>query len=154
MDTEKRVLETKSEPFFNRTNDDISIKVEDIHYRMYCVVLKQLSPIQKGIQGSHSICEYTREHPHDKSYTWWVNTDKTLVSLNARSVQDIYDIEKTLRKYNVKYAIFREESLDNIPTSISFILDNSIYEYDQEYDIGDERTYMLRKMIESRRLAN
>ena len=27
-------------------------------FKMYCIVLKQLSPIQKGVQAAHAIVEY------------------------------------------------------------------------------------------------
>ena len=153
MNKEENTLETEGK-MIQVNNSETLVDIEDVHYRMYCVVLRQLSPIQKGVQGAHSICEYTSQYLFDGVYRKWARDDKTLVLLNARDVQDIYEIRKVLNTYKVKNAIFKEESLDGIVTSISFIFDNHIYDYTEEYEIGDERTYALRKIIETRKLAN
>ena len=46
---------------------------------MYSLVLRQLSPIQKGVQSAHSIVEYANKFYKSSEYIQCVNVDKTII---------------------------------------------------------------------------
>ena len=47
--------------------------------RMYSFVLRQLNPIQKGVQMTHAVVEYANKYSSDEDYRQWVETDKTQI---------------------------------------------------------------------------
>ena len=66
-------------------------KNEVYEQRMYSLVLRQLNPIQKGVQTTHSVVEYANKYGFDKEYRQWAETDKTLIILDGG-----YEIEKLM----------------------------------------------------------
>jgi len=111
------------------TEDDFFEKVDDERlYRMYCLVLRQLSPMQKGIQAAHSIVEYANKFPHDERYKEWAKFDKTIIVLDAGTSFDIEEIIDQLDEHKVDYAIFKEEDLNSITTSIAVLVDDRVFD--------------------------
>lgn len=133
---------------------DKDVEVNTIYERrMYCIALKQLSTIQKGVQSAHAIVEYGLKYHNSKIYEEWANGDKTIVILNGKNVEDLNNIIETLDRYNVLYGTFKEESLGNITTAVCFITDNRVF-YDDYVEIWDnEEIYALRDIIKKRHLA-
>lgn len=114
------------------TEDDFNVKVDDERlYRMYCLVLRQLSPMQKGIQAAHSIVEYANKFPHDEEYKEWSKFDKTIIVLDAGTSFDIEEIIGQLDEHKVDYAIFKEEDLNSITTSIAILVDDRVFDKDR-----------------------
>ena len=114
------------------TEDDFIVKVDDERvYRMYCLVLRQLSPMQKGIQAAHSIVEYANKFPHDEEYKEWSKFDKTIIVLDAGTSFDIEEIIGQLDEHKVDYAIFKEEDLNSITTSIAILVDDRVFDKDR-----------------------
>lgn len=114
------------------TEDDFNVKVDDERlYRMYCLVLRQLSPMQKGIQAAHSIVEYANKFPHDEEYKEWSKFDKTIIILDAGTSFDIEEIIGQLDEHKVDYAIFKEEDLNSITTSIAILVDDRVFDKDR-----------------------
>jgi hypothetical protein len=114
------------------TEDDFNVEVEDKRlYRMYCLVLRQLSPMQKGIQAAHSIVEYANKFPHDEEYKEWSKFDKTIIVLDAGTSFDIEEIIDQLDEHKVDYAIFKEEDLNSITTSIAILVDDRVFDKDR-----------------------
>lgn len=132
-------------------------------YRMYCLVLKQLSPIQKGVQAAHSIVEYSNKYFNDKNYMQWSMEDKTIIELNGGTAPELYEILDMFKQNGIKHAVFREPDLMNIITSICFIADENVYDPELEYvfenpellevDSKLYKDYLLRKTISKMRLA-
>lgn len=100
-------------------------------YRMYVLVTRHLSPIQKGIQGAHAIVEYSRYHGDTKEYKAWSENDKTIVMLDMHSVDDLVGKAcATLYEAEFPYAAFTEMDLGNITTAVAFLADERIFDYD------------------------
>lgn len=99
----------------------------NMEYRMYCLVLRQLSPIQKGVQSAHSIVEYANKYCTDIEYMAWSRVDKTIVMLDGGVLDDLENIIQQLCDNGVKYSFFKEEDLGNITTAISLIADERVF---------------------------
>lgn len=131
---------------------------------MYCLVLKQLSIIQKGVQAAHSIVEYSNLYFNDKDYIQWSMEDKTIIELNGGTAPELEGILNMFKQNGIKHAVFREPDLMNIITSICFIVDEYVYDPEHEYIFENPKLlevdsklyedYLLRKLISKMRLAN
>jgi len=142
-------------------------------YRMYSLVLRQLNPIQKGVQSAHSIVEYSKKFYKSTEYIQWVNVDKTIIMLDGGTYNDLKECRDTLINLDVPHAIFYEEDLGNIMTSISFLVEDRIWDsklypaYEDELDenssesespvwlieMGGKRNLALRNFLMSKRLS-
>lgn len=142
-------------------------------YRMYSLVLRQLSPIQKGVQSSHSIVEYIKRFYKSSEYIQWVNVDKTIIMLDGGTYPEMQECRNTLAELGVPYAAFYEEDLGRIVTSISFLVEDKVWDSEtypadeEELDelasdsedpvwlivMGGKRNLKLRNFLKSKRLA-
>ena len=61
-------------------------------YRMYSLVLRQLNPIQKGVQTTHAAIEYANTYFKTAEYQSWSNFDKTLIMLDGGTYQEMMKI--------------------------------------------------------------
>ena len=135
-----------------------------MEYRMYCLVLKHLNPIQKGVQSAHSIVEYANKYSSDKDYKQWATKDKTLIMLNGGTSPELENIVHELNDNDIQYAVFTEPDLNGLITSICFIASEEVFNdiYDPYYQNSgllecgtkEYRNYIKRKIITSHRLAN
>lgn len=91
--------------------------------RMYCFVLRQLSPIQKGIQAAHSVAEYMLKYKNEQRTEMWAYNDKTLVLLDGGDADEIEETYNKLVEIGVPVVAFRESSLKDIVTSVCIIAD-------------------------------
>lgn len=150
-------------------------------YRMYSFVLRQLNPIQKGVQTAHAVIEYSTAYHKTKEYQKWCNIDKTLIILDGGTYPEMMELLETLENYGIKHEYFEEEDLNNLVTAITVIADERVWDckkyldYDlisktqitissneddcMTYDewvkfIGGESNVKLRELIFSKRLAN
>ena len=142
-------------------------------YRMYSLVLRQLSPIQKGVQSSHSIVEYINRFYKSSEYIQWVNVDKTIIMLDGGTYPELKECRDALAELGVPYAAFYEEDLGNILTSISFLVEDKVWDsenypaYEEDLDdssdsseqpiwlimMGGKRNLAFRNFLKSKRLA-
>ena len=106
---------------------DVDTAEIDRKYRMYCLVLRQLSPIQKGVQSAHSIVEYSNKYGNEDGYLVWSRADKTIIMLDGGVLSELEEIISQLDENNVKYGVFREEDLGDIITSISILVDERVF---------------------------
>ena len=95
---------------------------------MYSLVLRQLSPIQKGVQSAHSIVEYIQKFHKSTEYIQWVTVDKTIIMLDGGTYQELKECRDTLADLGVPYAAFYEKDLGNIITSISFLIEDKVWD--------------------------
>lgn len=107
---------------------------ENLKYRMYVLVERHLSPLDKGIQSAHAVVEYYNEchlwnkKEELKAFDKWANEDKTLILLNGGTV---IGLDKTLELFeenNIAYGAFREPDLDNIVTAVAVMADERIFD--------------------------
>ena len=140
---------------------------------MYSLVLRQLSPIQKGVQSSHSIVEYINRFYKSSEYIQWVNVDKTIIMLDGGTYPELKECRDALAELGVPYAAFYEEDLGNILTSISFLVEDKVWDsenypaYEEDLDdssdsseqpiwlimMGGKRNLAFRNFLKSKRLA-
>lgn len=141
-------------------------------YRMYSLVLRQLSPIQKGVQSSHSIVEYINKFYKSTEYIQWVNVDKTIIMLDGGTYPEMQECRNTLADLGVPYAAFYEKELGRIVTSISFIVEDKVWDseaypaYEEDIDdhsseseepvwlimMGGKRNLKLRNFLKSKKV--
>lgn len=107
--------------------------MDELEYRMYSLVPYHLSGIQKGIQTCHAITEYELLLGHTLEYSQWALRDKTLIVLNGGTTGVLGgDLDKTkleLESYNIPHAIALEPDLNNTLTSIVFLADNRVWDF-------------------------
>ena len=140
---------------------------------MYSLVLRQLNPIQKGVQSAHSIVEYIHKFHKLTEYIQWVNVDKTIIILDGGTYQEMKECRDTLAELGVPYAAFYEKDLGNLITSISFIVEDKVWDsktypsYEEELEenssenenpvwlimMGGKRNLEFRKFLSSKRLS-
>lgn len=139
-----------------RTTTEVLEELENNKQRMYCFVERHLSPIDKGIQAAHSIVEYSKLYSEEVEYDLWAYYDKTIIILNGGTVADLNDICRELNEHNINYALFKEEDLGNIITSIAILVDEATVNYEEsgeEANVGNKNTLFLRDLIKSKHLA-
>lgn len=130
------------------TEDDFCGTAENERlYRMYCLVLKQLSPMQKGIQAAHAIVEYGKKFSHTEAYQEWESFDKTIIVLDAGTSFDMEDILDQLDEHKVDYASFSEEDLNGITTSIAILVDDRVFDKEEnpDFETWRNRKYPVRE---------
>lgn len=96
-------------------------------YRMYSFVLRQLSPMQKGVQTTHAVVEYETFYGKTKEYQTWANVDKTLIVLDGGTYPEMMELLETLGNENIKHCYFTEEDLNDLVTSITVIADERVW---------------------------
>ena len=99
--------------------------------RMYSMVLRQLNPIQKGVQTTHGVVEYANKYSSDEEYRQWAETDKTLIMLDGGTYQEMVRIYDTLKELGMKFADFQEPDLNYLTTSITFLTDERVWNREQ-----------------------
>ena len=99
--------------------------------RMYSMVLRQLNPIQKGVQTTHGVVEYANKYASDEEYKQWAETDKTLIVLDGGTYQEMVRIYDTLKELGIKFADFQEPDLNYLTTSITFLADERVWNREQ-----------------------
>lgn len=99
--------------------------------RMYSMVLRQLNPIQKGVQTTHGVVEYANKYSSDEEYRQWAETDKTLIVLDGGTYQEMVRIYDTLKELGIKIGEFQEPDLNYLTTSITFLADERVWNREQ-----------------------
>lgn len=97
-------------------------------YRMYSLVLRQLNPIQKGVQSAHSIVEYSMKFHKTTEFLQWQTVDKTIIMLDGGTYQEMKDGREFLRSLKVPYAVFHEPDLGGLVTSFSFLVEDKVWD--------------------------
>ena len=131
-----------------KTSELVDISDVDRSYRMYCLVLRQLSPIQKGVQSAHSIVEYADKYGNTVEYLTWSRINKTIIMLDGGILSELEEIISQLDENGVRYAVFREEDLGNIITSISIVADERVFDRKTypDFEVWRDNKYPSRPM--------
>lgn len=124
----------------------------ELELRMYGFVPYNISEIQKGIQFGHAIVEYSLENFHTNEYLDWAKYWKTFIILNGGTsnhstnryheteeeyVGSMETILETLKENDVKVATFFEPDLNDMLSSIVFIIDERVFNRKVYLDFGD-----------------
>lgn len=122
--------EVKEQPTETTSFDDTE------EQRMYVFALRQLSPLDKGIQSLHAVVEYGNVFGDDKEYIRWSRKDKTVIILNGGTTIDLDNVWETLTKqFNMKATLFREPDLGNIVTAIAVLLPKKYWGVEEKLKI-------------------
>jgi hypothetical protein len=105
-----------------------------MEFRMYFLVMYNLSPIQKGIQAGHAALEYSQKYKNDPDYLNFVANHKTFIVLDGGSSRDMECHLETLDKMGVDYAEFREPDLNDSVSAIACILSEKEYNYTNTFE--------------------
>lgn len=104
------------------------LKASELEYRMYSLVLYNMSPIQQGIQTAHAIVEYANAFHHTIEYQKWAQVNKTIIILNGGSSIKLKEhLDYLLDNQLIDLAFFKEPDLYNGITSICFLVDERIW---------------------------
>lgn len=109
--------------------------------RMYCLVLRHLSGINKGIQCTHACEQYGNLNRSEPDYRRYIEDDMTLIVLDGGTSPEMNQIEQTLLENSVQFYAFREPDLSYLITAICFLVDESIW--DRENYLTKEEYFEL-----------
>ena len=105
------------------------------HYRMYSMVLRQLNPMQKGIQSLHAVVEYGEKVKSGnidanikKAYNKWAKEDKTMIVLDGGVSDDLIDATWFLSDNSIPFTVFHEPDLYGVITGICFLADERVWD--------------------------
>lgn len=115
--------------------EDVKGVKPPIAQRMYSMVLRQLTPMQKGIQSLHAVVDYSEmmkseaiDEDTKNAYNDWANRDKTMIVLDAGTSQDLQDAITFLRNQKIIHKVFCEPDLYDMPTAVCFIADERVWD--------------------------
>lgn len=100
---------------------------ETLEQRMYCLVLRHLSGINKGIQCTHACEQYAEFYRGEPDYRKYITEDKTLIVLDGGCSPDMDRIEQDLKAGNIQFYAFKEPDLNNLTTAICFLVDERVW---------------------------
>ena len=100
-----------------------------MEYRMYGLVIRHLSPINKGVQFSHCCVEYANKFHDNEDFKKFVDVDKTMILLDGGTSRDMSDIEILLKNAEINYCSFQEPDLNNLTTAICFLADERTWDF-------------------------
>ena len=169
---------------------------EKLELRLYGLVPYNLSPIQQGIQYGHGAIEYGLKYFNDVEYQDWANNWKTFIILNGGfsnhsvnryskdvSLGTMENHLQTLISNGIKVECFYEPDLNDLLSSIIFIVDERVFNREKypdfifnskissidnpmfvsedeeiefkkwKYNIGGEKNYFLRIFLKNFKLA-
>lgn len=102
-----------------------------LEYRMYGLVLYNISPIQQGIQFGHAVQEYNNKisELNDKpiDFTKWANVDKTFMVMDGGSSITLLDQFYKVLEMDITAVPFHEPDLGGIMTSFVFLADERAF---------------------------
>ncbi len=124
------------------------MKNRRLEYRMYFFVPYNLSDVQKGIQAGHCALEYAYKFNKNNDYISFIENDKTWIILNGGTTNSSRDsngelngslnrIVETLSNNNINNTIFNEPDLNNALTSVCFLADERVFNYEDYPDYED-----------------
>ena len=113
--------------------------------RMYAMVLRQLNPMQKGIQALHAVVEYAQAHFATNYYQQWAKNDKTMIVLDGGTSIELADVIKQLDEIDYTYAVFKEPDLYDQVTAIAFLVPETVWDRET---YPDYESYKAKKLEE------
>lgn len=113
--------------------------------RMYAMVLRQLNPMQKGIQALHAVVEYAQNYFTADEYQQWAKNDKTMIVLDGGVSTELAEVMKQLDELNYVYTVFKEPDLYDQVTAIAFLVPETVWDKET---YPDYETYKTKKLEE------
>lgn len=115
---------------------------KELRQVMYGFVMYQLgATIHAGIQYGHAKDEFSIKYGRTKTFKRWLHKDKVYMIKNGGTTNSVSGGLQTrikeLEERKIKYATFREEDMDNILTSIAFLIDERVWDTDKYPSLED-----------------
>lgn len=95
---------------------------------MYCLSERHLSGIQKTIQATHAIVEYSLAYGDSPEYKQWAGEDKTIIVLDGGIYTDMLRVVDFLNEKHINFATFKEPDMGWMMTSIALLVDERIWD--------------------------
>ena len=115
---------------------------KDLEYRMYGLVMYNISPIQQGIHYGHALQEYNNKAFDDdflegfeiSAFNAWRVKWKTFIILNGGTSNQKYggtmELHKNwLKEHGIKHATFNEPDLNDALSAIVFLVDERVFNF-------------------------
>lgn len=99
-----------------------------MEYRMYSITLMHLNGRQQGIQAGHATDVYGYRNHSDIDFAQWVTKDLTVIVLQTYSTAQLEEAYEKLVENKIKVVKFLEPCLGNIPTAISFLVPDTVWD--------------------------
>lgn len=115
---------------------DNSEMPKSMNWRMYAMVLRQLNPMQKGVQALHSVVEYSNKYGYTVEYVKWATVNKTMIILDGGTSPEMVEIINKLSDLKAINTTFREPDLNYLITSISFLASERVWDTEKYPDYG------------------
>lgn len=104
--------------------------------RMYSMVLRQLNPMQKGIQSLHAVVDFSEmikdpilaDEKTRRIYHEWANRHKTMIVLDAGTSADLDEVDRFLTSHSIPHCGFYEPDLYGMRTAICFLANDYIFD--------------------------
>jgi hypothetical protein len=101
-----------------------------MEYRMYYLVLRHLSGINKAVQTSHASIEYAVKYIANSDFQKYATIDKTIVMLDGGTHQEMVMLQKQLDENGVNNTYFIEPDINDAMTAICFLVDERLFNKD------------------------
>lgn len=126
---------------------------DELELRMYFFVPYNISDIQKAIQAGHSALEYAKSYGNTKLFKDFVSNHKTWIILNGGTtnsnfhkagnrVGTLNQIVESLESNMINNSIFIEPDLNDAITSVCFVCDERVWNYEKYPNIGKYILYI------------
>jgi hypothetical protein len=107
--------------------------------RMYILVARSLSPIQKGIQALHAVVEYENQYGDTPEYKRWAEHDKTVILLDGGTTNETLLPDGThkgsLNNYlaeaianEIPVGSFVEEDVNDALSAVAMLADERVWD--------------------------
>lgn len=106
-------------------------------WRMYSLVMYNISSMQKGVQTAHAVLEYANKYKDDDDLKEYVKEDKTLIILDGGTSFDLKQLFENLCENDIKFAHFIEPDLNDAISSICFLADERVWNRKNYPDYDD-----------------
>lgn len=117
-----------------------------MEYRMYCLVLRHLSGMNKGVQSSHVCMEYGYVYRNTEDFKQYITKDKTMIVLDGGTSQDLEYINEQLDINSINHWSFNEPDINNCITAVCFLVDNRVWDRENYYT---EKEFYEKRQTES-----
>lgn len=106
-------------------------------WRMYSLVMYNISSMQKGVQTAHVVLEYANRYKDDNDLKEYIQHDKTLIILDGGTSLDLKQLFDNLCENDIKFAHFIEPDLNDAISSICFLADERVWDRKNYPDYND-----------------
>lgn len=106
-------------------------------WRMYSLVMYNISSMQKGVQTVHSCLDYANTYKDSESLKQYIQEDKTLIILDGGTSSDLTGLLYMLGENKIEFGRFIEPDLNYSVTSVCFLADEKVWDRKNYPDYED-----------------